>query len=296
MDVTARRPPRRRPPPRASHVGGRGSFPREAGTTKPRHQTLAVKKALRQTSGRPPIDTYANEFWRSITRNFRNPTATTAKSESRSSSRRPVNRSAIRRRMTGPVRARSRRLSELCKRRQRLQTSPKRSRSSSFCSRVSTARSSSSVRASFMQTITLSSFGRLQIRRTKAPTKRGVSVWRPRAASPPLPSPPLLAGESFAVASWSESVGSTGSLASHPGLARVTLSPNINTSGGLLASARLRCHCGAENTLKPGDVIQCRECGYRILYKKRTRRGKIPFTFRLKRISTLFLRSRAAVK
>ncbi|CAL9207842.1 unnamed protein product [Musa hybrid cultivar] len=31
--------------------------------------------------------------------------------------------------------------------------------------------------------------------------------------------------------------------------------------------------CGAENTLKPGDVIQCRECGYRILYKKRTRRG-----------------------
>ncbi|GLJ49080.1 hypothetical protein SUGI_1035370 [Cryptomeria japonica] len=30
--------------------------------------------------------------------------------------------------------------------------------------------------------------------------------------------------------------------------------------------------CGAENALKPGDVIQCRECGYRILYKKRTRR------------------------
>ncbi|KAI3922431.1 hypothetical protein MKX01_006120 [Papaver californicum] len=26
------------------------------------------------------------------------------------------------------------------------------------------------------------------------------------------------------------------------------------------------------NTLKPGDVIQCRECGYRILYKKRTHR------------------------
>ncbi|RLM85458.1 hypothetical protein C2845_PM04G09330 [Panicum miliaceum] len=33
--------------------------------------------------------------------------------------------------------------------------------------------------------------------------------------------------------------------------------------------------CGAENTLKPGDVIQCRECGYRILYKKRTRRMPI---------------------
>ncbi|KAF2588554.1 hypothetical protein F2Q70_00041996 [Brassica cretica] len=30
--------------------------------------------------------------------------------------------------------------------------------------------------------------------------------------------------------------------------------------------------CGQENTLKYVDVIQCRECGYRILYKKRTRR------------------------
>ncbi|KAL7607270.1 hypothetical protein Lser_V15G16444 [Lactuca serriola] len=30
--------------------------------------------------------------------------------------------------------------------------------------------------------------------------------------------------------------------------------------------------CGQEKTLKVGDVIQCRECGYRILYKKRTRR------------------------
>ena len=28
--------------------------------------------------------------------------------------------------------------------------------------------------------------------------------------------------------------------------------------------------CGSEINLKPGDVIQCRECGYRILYKKRT--------------------------
>ncbi|RYR19704.1 hypothetical protein Ahy_B03g064572 isoform A [Arachis hypogaea] len=27
-----------------------------------------------------------------------------------------------------------------------------------------------------------------------------------------------------------------------------------------------------ENTLKPGDIIQCRECGYCILYKKRTHR------------------------
>ncbi|KAH0987458.1 hypothetical protein GBA52_014635 [Prunus armeniaca] len=31
--------------------------------------------------------------------------------------------------------------------------------------------------------------------------------------------------------------------------------------------------CGMEIPLKPNDVIQCRECGYRILYKKRTRRS-----------------------
>jgi DNA-directed RNA polymerase I, II, and III subunit RPABC4 len=30
--------------------------------------------------------------------------------------------------------------------------------------------------------------------------------------------------------------------------------------------------CGHENILKQGDVIRCRECGYRILYKKRTNR------------------------
>ena len=31
-------------------------------------------------------------------------------------------------------------------------------------------------------------------------------------------------------------------------------------------------NCGSEVPLKPGDVIQCRDCGYRILYKKRTKR------------------------
>ncbi|MBI20095.1 MAG: hypothetical protein CMB73_05920 [Euryarchaeota archaeon] len=33
--------------------------------------------------------------------------------------------------------------------------------------------------------------------------------------------------------------------------------------------------CGSEVLLRPGDVIICRECGYRILYKKRTKQGKI---------------------
>ncbi|KAI9009738.1 DNA directed RNA polymerase [Gaertneriomyces semiglobifer] len=30
--------------------------------------------------------------------------------------------------------------------------------------------------------------------------------------------------------------------------------------------------CGADNSLKPKEVIRCRDCGYRIMYKKRTRR------------------------
>ncbi|THU54962.1 hypothetical protein C4D60_Mb11t01580 [Musa balbisiana] len=208
----------------------------------------------------------AQQFWRSITRNFRNPAAMTAKSESRSSSRRPVNRSAIRRSITGPARARSRRLSELCKRSQRLQTSPKRSRSSSssFASRASNAQSSSSVADQTNRGTHKEGGLRFQC---GDPVLIGVLKERP-----PLPSPPRLAREPFAVASKSELVGSTGSLVGHPGLARVTLSPFINANGGWLTKTRLGCHCGAENTLKPGDVIQCRECGYRILYKKRTRR------------------------
>jgi DNA-directed RNA polymerase subunit RPC12/RpoP len=35
---------------------------------------------------------------------------------------------------------------------------------------------------------------------------------------------------------------------------------------------RKKTHQGHENELKAGDVIRCRECGYRILYKKRTKR------------------------
>lgn len=30
--------------------------------------------------------------------------------------------------------------------------------------------------------------------------------------------------------------------------------------------------CGSGTRLKHGEPIQCRECGYRILYKKRTRK------------------------
>ncbi|KAL4329653.1 hypothetical protein AHAS_Ahas13G0321600 [Arachis hypogaea] len=40
-----------------------------------------------------------------------------------------------------------------------------------------------------------------------------------------------------------------------------------------------------ENTLKPGDIIQCRECGYCILYKKRTHRSKHPFFYHLLKVA-----------
>nr|CAG4718586.1 unnamed protein product [Naegleria fowleri] len=33
-------------------------------------------------------------------------------------------------------------------------------------------------------------------------------------------------------------------------------------------------HCAKLNTIKQDDVIRCRECGYRILYKQRTTRSK----------------------
>ncbi|CAN6274498.1 unnamed protein product [Urochloa humidicola] len=51
--------------------------------------------------------------------------------------------------------------------------------------------------------------------------------------------------------------------------------PNMLTAYLLLAKVsslilRAAADCGAENTLKTGDVIQCRECSYHILYKKRT--------------------------
>lgn len=33
--------------------------------------------------------------------------------------------------------------------------------------------------------------------------------------------------------------------------------------------------CGTEVVLRPGDIVICRECGYRILYKKRTKQSKL---------------------
>jgi len=35
--------------------------------------------------------------------------------------------------------------------------------------------------------------------------------------------------------------------------------------------------CGSEVVLRPGDIVICRECGYRILFKKRTKQGRWTF-------------------
>ncbi|KAM0981158.1 hypothetical protein ACFX2A_014519 [Malus domestica] len=44
--------------------------------------------------------------------------------------------------------------------------------------------------------------------------------------------------------------------------------------------------CGLEVQLKPNDSMQCRDCGYHILYKKRARRSKSLYLF-----STYFTKS-----
>lgn len=48
---------------------------------------------------------------------------------------------------------------------------------------------------------------------------------------------------------------------------------NPNPGGGYNQGVTYVCgDCGAETMIKPGDAVQCRECSYRILYKKRTKR------------------------
>jgi len=61
-------------------------------------------------------------------------------------------------------------------------------------------------------------------------------------------------------------------------------SPNANTSSANLNAANKESstsktpmvyicgECHSENEIKARDPIRCRECGYRIMYKKRTKR------------------------
>ena len=63
--------------------------------------------------------------------------------------------------------------------------------------------------------------------------------------------------------------------------AAATKQPMIYISGGTCAAYNTYdvcrdfpssdCHC--ENKIRPKDPIRCRECGYRIMYKKRTKRS-----------------------
>ncbi|GJE96585.1 DNA-directed RNA polymerase core subunit rpc10 [Phanerochaete sordida] len=52
---------------------------------------------------------------------------------------------------------------------------------------------------------------------------------------------------------------------------------NYNSAGGFAAPQRqdmeyLCADCGAKNEIKSREPIRCRECGHRIMYKKRTKR------------------------
>jgi DNA-directed RNA polymerases I, II, and III subunit RPABC4 len=43
----------------------------------------------------------------------------------------------------------------------------------------------------------------------------------------------------------------------------------------ILRGVEYRCgDCGARNVIKGGDPVRCRQCGFRILYKMRTKRCK----------------------
>jgi len=54
--------------------------------------------------------------------------------------------------------------------------------------------------------------------------------------------------------------------------------PATSVGGGILPSTLTRgveykCgDCGAHNLIKSGDPVRCRHCGFRILYKTRTKR------------------------
>lgn len=41
-------------------------------------------------------------------------------------------------------------------------------------------------------------------------------------------------------------------------------------------TSRSKTDCGAKNEIKPREPIRCKECGHRIIYKKRTKRSTYP--------------------
>ena len=49
--------------------------------------------------------------------------------------------------------------------------------------------------------------------------------------------------------------------------------PGAGTAIPIVRGVEYRCgDCGAKNVIKGGDPVRCRQCGFRILYKTRTKR------------------------
>ena len=59
--------------------------------------------------------------------------------------------------------------------------------------------------------------------------------------------------------------------------AQTTTTGTAATTGiPIMRGVEYRCgDCGAKNLIKGGDPVRCRQCGFRILYKTRTKRCKL---------------------
>jgi len=54
------------------------------------------------------------------------------------------------------------------------------------------------------------------------------------------------------------------------------ISQSAGTTIPIMRGVEYRCgDCGARNVIKGGDPVRCRQCGFRILYKTRTKRRKL---------------------
>jgi DNA-directed RNA polymerase I, II, and III subunit RPABC4 len=62
---------------------------------------------------------------------------------------------------------------------------------------------------------------------------------------------------------------------STPGAATVGAPASTPAGIPIMRGVEYRCgDCGAKNVIKGGDPVRCRQCGFRILYKTRTKRCK----------------------
>ena len=64
-------------------------------------------------------------------------------------------------------------------------------------------------------------------------------------------------------------------MASNATSSSVTASTGAAPVIPIVRGVEYRCgDCGAKNVIKGGDPVRCRQCGFRILYKTRTKRCK----------------------